>query len=157
MEEEANIARMKLDQKGDGQFEFKDNDGAVKEIGSVNPIEDFKKMVTDRKVDRVGTAIDQMKDMITKLVNHSLHGDLYQKAIECLAALREACVNEDEAQKFNLFMEILKKKYTAGSNKDFFDLIVQERISLITKDESSISSTITAEEAKQVKSILQSI
>eukprot|EP00347_Sterkiella_histriomuscorum_P022676 403337575 len=88
-----------------GGFEFKDNDGAVKEIGNVNPIEDFKKMVTDRKVDRVGTAIDQIKDMITKLVNNSLNGDLYHKAIECLASLREACITEDEAQEFNLFME----------------------------------------------------
>eukprot|EP00347_Sterkiella_histriomuscorum_P006817 403351317 len=103
-QEEAIIAMMKLIQNGGG-FEFKDNDGAVKEIGSVNPIEDFKKMVTDRKVDRVGTAIDQMKDMITKLVNNSLNGDLYHKAIECLASLREACITEDEAQEFNLFME----------------------------------------------------
>ena len=55
--------------KGDGK--------GVKEIGSVNPIEDFKAMVTDRNVDRVGDAIEQMKDMITKLVNNSLHGDLY--------------------------------------------------------------------------------
>ena len=55
MEEEAHLAKMKLNQNGDG-FEFKDDQ--VKEITSVNPIEDFKKMVSDRKVDRVGTAID---------------------------------------------------------------------------------------------------
>jgi hypothetical protein len=45
---------MKLEHKGDG-FEFKDDE--VKEISSVNPIDDFKKMVSDRKVDRVGDAI----------------------------------------------------------------------------------------------------
>lgn len=48
------MARMKLENKGNG-FEFKDDE--VKEISSVNPIEDFKKMVSDRKVDRVGDAI----------------------------------------------------------------------------------------------------
>jgi len=45
---------MKLEAKGDG-FEFKDEE--VKEISSVNPIEDFNKMISDRKVDRVGEAI----------------------------------------------------------------------------------------------------
>lgn len=49
-EEEAQAARMKLESKGDG-FEFKDED--VKEIRSVKPIEDFNKMISDRKVDRV--------------------------------------------------------------------------------------------------------
>jgi hypothetical protein len=29
----------------------------VKNIGSLNPLEDFKKMVSDRKTDRVGQAI----------------------------------------------------------------------------------------------------
>lgn len=64
----------------------------MKEISSVHPIEDFKKMVSDRKVDRVGDAIDQMKSMIDRFVNNSLAGDLYQKAIECLIALRESCI-----------------------------------------------------------------
>ena len=46
---------MKLEAKGNG-FEFKDEE--VKEISSVNPIEDFNKMINDRKVDRVGEAIN---------------------------------------------------------------------------------------------------
>lgn len=57
IEEEERIARLKVEQKGDG-FEFKDDE--VKEISSVNPIQDFKKMVSDRKVDRVSEAITQM-------------------------------------------------------------------------------------------------
>lgn len=32
---------------------------AVKDIGSTNPIEDFKKMISDRKIDRVSDAIRQ--------------------------------------------------------------------------------------------------
>lgn len=45
---------MKIDGKGD--FDFKDEE--VKEISSVNPIEDFAKMISDRKVDRVNDAIN---------------------------------------------------------------------------------------------------
>ena len=50
--EEERIANLKA--KGDG-FEFKDDE--IKEISSVNPIKDFEKMVSDRKVDRVGEAL----------------------------------------------------------------------------------------------------
>jgi len=38
-----------------------------------------------------------MEKMITRFVTNSLAGDLFPKAIECLIALREACVKEDEA------------------------------------------------------------
>ena len=41
-----------------------DDDKAKKEISSVNPIADFKAMINDRKVDRVGDAISQMQKMI---------------------------------------------------------------------------------------------
>jgi len=81
VEEEEHAARMKLEAKGDG-FEFKDEE--VKEISSVNPIEDFNKMISDRKVDRVGEAISQLQNMIERFVKNSLKGDLYNKAIECL-------------------------------------------------------------------------
>lgn len=65
---------MKLEQKGNG-FEFKDEE--VKEIKSVDPIGDFKKMISDRKVDRVGEALSQMQTMIERFVKNSLQGDLY--------------------------------------------------------------------------------
>lgn len=56
MVEEEERARMKLENKenGDG-FDFKDAD--VKEISSVNPVNDFNKMVNDRNVDRVADAL----------------------------------------------------------------------------------------------------
>lgn len=34
-----------------------DEDDSIKQIGSVNPIDDFEKMITDRKTDRVNDAI----------------------------------------------------------------------------------------------------
>jgi ATP-dependent DNA helicase 2 subunit 2 len=83
IEEEERIARLKVEQKGDG-FEFKDDD-VVKEISSVNPINDFKKMVSDRKVDRVSEAITQMQAMVERFIKNSLKGDLYSKAIDCIA------------------------------------------------------------------------
>jgi ATP-dependent DNA helicase 2 subunit 2 len=84
VEEEQRIARLKVEQKGDGGFEFKDDD-VVKEISSVNPIQDFKKMVSDRKVDRVSEAITQMQTMVERFIKNSLKGDLFSKAIECIS------------------------------------------------------------------------
>ena len=46
---EADAARVK-DGKGEP-------DDSIKQIGSVNPIEDFKQMISDRKIDRVQDAL----------------------------------------------------------------------------------------------------
>lgn len=54
-------------------------------------------MVNDRKHDRVSSAIAQLKVIIDRFIRASLHSDLYDKAFECLEALRAACVKEDEA------------------------------------------------------------
>jgi len=78
---------------GDG-FDMKEKE--IKEVGSVNPIADFKAMVNDKKVDRVGEAIKQMQQKIEHFVKGSLNGDLYSQAIECLQLLRDTCVSEDE-------------------------------------------------------------
>lgn len=117
--EEERIARMKGEPK-EGQD---DKDGAVKEISSVNPIADFEKMTNDRKVDRVGDALTQMMNMIERFIKNSLKGDLYQKAIECLAAMRKVCIRDDEAAKYNQFLDRVKKIFSRGSYKDFFLLL----------------------------------
>ena len=49
--EEEQAERLKMDRKDD-------DDKAKKEISSVNPITDFKAMISDRKVDRVNDAIN---------------------------------------------------------------------------------------------------
>ena len=58
---ESQAARIK-EGKGD------EEDDSIKQIGSVNPIDDFKKMITDRKTDRVGDAIKQMQAIIERYV-----------------------------------------------------------------------------------------
>lgn len=152
IEEEERIARLKVEQKGDG-FEFKDDE--VKEITSVDPIGDFKKMVSNRKVDRVGDAIGQMQSMIERFVKNSLKGDLFDKALECLQAMRETCVREDEAQRYNEFLQRLKRIFAKGSHAEFFQRFAAQGkvLSLITVKESAISSNVTEEEALKVSTV----
>lgn len=98
---EEEIARM----KGIGDEFGPGKDESIKQIGTVDPVGDFKKMVSDRKHDRVSSAISQMREIIDRYVRGSIGGDIYDKAVECLLALRESCVSEDEAPVFNRFME----------------------------------------------------
>ena len=93
---------VKIEEKG-GKMEFQ-KESTVKEISAVNPIADFKSMVSDRKVDRVADALGQMKRIIFRFVRNSLAGNLYEKALECLVEMRETSVSEDEAVAFNEFM-----------------------------------------------------
>lgn len=85
LEEQERVARLKDkggDNNGGDGFGFDDE---VKEITSVNPIADFKKMVSDRKVDRVSDAIVQLQTLIEKFIKNSLKGDLFAKAIDCIS------------------------------------------------------------------------
>lgn len=136
------------DGKEGGPGGFKE-DEEIKEIKSVDPIGDFKKMISDRKVDRVSSAIQQMQALIERLVKNSLKGDLFAKALECLGELRQACVQEDEAPQFNKFMEKIKKMFGRGLLAEFFKMVFQAEITLITNQESPISSMVTSAEAKK--------
>lgn len=106
-------------------------------------------MISDRKVDRVQDALSQMRTIVERYVRCSLNGDLYMKALECLRAIREACVKEDEAPTFNQFMAGLKDKFGHGAHQEFFAILVKEKLSLITFEESEISSVVTKAEAQE--------
>ena len=109
----------------------------------MNPIEDFKQMINDRKTDRVQDALRQMQAIIERYVRCSLNGDLYQKAFDCLIQMREACINEDEAPIFNKFMDKVKDLFAIGPHMDFFGMLAKNKFTLITKEESEISSAVT--------------
>ena len=77
-----------------------------------------------------------MEKMIKRFIDSSMNGDLYDKALECLIAMREGCVKEDEAESFNTLAQVLKR------NPDFFVKMQQAKCSLITKIESALSSNV---------------
>jgi ATP-dependent DNA helicase 2 subunit 2 len=101
---------------GDGKGQ--DPDADIKEIGTVNPIGDFKRMIEERHKDRTIEAILQMSKLILRYISTSMNNnDLYGKAFECLMAMRLACVDNDEAGLFNDLARQLKR------NSDFFALM----------------------------------
>ena len=90
-----------------------------------------------------------MREIIDRYIRGSIGGDIYDKAIDCLLALRESCISEDEAPTFNKFMEQLKERYSTGQHRDFFQMLVKRKLSLITCYESELSSIVTPQEAEQ--------
>ena len=90
-----------------------------------------------------------MQAIIERYVRCSLNGDLYQKAFDCLTQMREACINEDEAPIFNKFMDKVKDLFAVGPHMDFFGMLAKNKFTLITKEESEISSAVTQAEANE--------
>lgn len=82
----------------------------VEKIGDLNPVQDFEAMMSRRdSPEWVNKAIKYMKDKIFELVENSCEGDVYQKAVECLVALRKGCILEQVnfALLFTLYVSAL--------------------------------------------------
>jgi len=126
----------------------------VDEVGTVTPVEDFKAMLKRKDVDLVDIAIEQMKKRIVGLVNDSVKGSHYDKALDCLVALREGCVVEQEAEAFNKFLVDIKKFFRGNKHDGFWLRIVEKRISLITSDEDPNQSDFTEADANAVRTDL---
>ena len=87
-------------------------------------------------MDLVDDAMLQMKGIIYRLVDESVQGSYYQKAIECLNEMRKGCISEDEAEVFNDFLYNIKEKY---NKKDIWGCIIKEGLTLISNVESANS------------------
>lgn len=67
----------------------------AEKIGDLNPVEDFEAMMARRDSSKwVRKAIKEMEDYIYDLLENSLEGNTYPKAIDCLFALRKGCILE---------------------------------------------------------------
>lgn len=106
-------------------------------------------MVQDRTKDRVKDALAQLSEITEKYIRSSIDGDIYEKALECLQLLRETCISEDEAGTFNDFLKILKEKYhKSGEHRPFFDMLANNKVTLIDTLESNLSSVISPQQAE---------
>eukprot|EP01064_Diplonema_japonicum_P025119 TRINITY_DN3609_c0_g1_i1.p1 TRINITY_DN3609_c0_g1~~TRINITY_DN3609_c0_g1_i1.p1 ORF type:complete len:761 (+),score=166.13 TRINITY_DN3609_c0_g1_i1:73-2355(+) len=119
----------------------------VSTITTVTPVSDFKAMITRVDGDFVQQAITEMQNVITKLLQDSIRSQLYNKAKECIQALREACVCEDEAEAFNTYLSSVKKLCVSGQKQKFWTLLQTLNITLITTHEAP-DSKVTKQEAE---------
>ncbi|CAG8663340.1 12940_t:CDS:10, partial [Acaulospora morrowiae] len=119
----------------------------VREVGTVDPVSNFKAMILNRDEDLVTSAVEQMSGVILHYVKTSFGEGLYKKAIECMKALRQACAQENETSRFNDFLKELKTLCfnSQPPKTHFWESVIREKISLISEDEAPDSTTTTQE------------
>ncbi|XP_062463769.1 X-ray repair cross-complementing protein 5 isoform X3 [Pezoporus occidentalis] len=121
-------------------------EGNVTSVGSINPTEDFRILVRQKNAD--------FKDVSQQLINRidqfleNKGSQYYMKGINCIRVFREEAMKLSKVQCFNDFLQALKSKVEDKALADFWEIMMQDRISLITKDEAKESS-VTSEEAEK--------
>lgn len=71
------------------------SDKKVEKIGNQSPIQDFEAMMARRDSSKwVRKAIEEMQNYIANMLENSHERDAFQKAVECLKALRKGCIIE---------------------------------------------------------------
>nr|DBA19610.1 TPA: hypothetical protein GDO54_015413 [Pyxicephalus adspersus] len=121
-------------------------DGNVTSVGSVNPADDFQALVRQKNVNFQDVS-GQLVKRIYEFVD-TKQPQYYLKSMNCIKCLRTEAIRLSHAQIFNDFLQSLKEKTTGGNLKEFWEIVAQDAVSLITSEESKDSS-VTPEEAKQ--------
>ncbi|XP_074766642.1 X-ray repair cross-complementing protein 5 isoform X4 [Athene noctua] len=146
-EDGPNPKKAKIEEE-EGSFSIiKLAEGNVTSVGSVNPAEDFRILVRQKNAD--------FKDVSQQLINcinqflENKGSQYYMKGINCIRVFREEAIKMSKVQCFNDFLQVLKSKVDDKALADFWEIMIQDRISLITKDEAK-ESLVTSEEAEKL-------
>ncbi|NWW73375.1 XRCC5 protein, partial [Climacteris rufus] len=145
-EDEPSFKKPKIEDE-EGSFSImKLAEGNITSVGSVNPAEDFRILVRKKNAD--------FKDVSQQLINRidqfleNKGSQYYMKGIDCIRVFREEAMKLSKVQCFNDFLQALKSKLEDKALADFWEIMIQDRISLITRDEAEESS-VTGEEAEK--------
>lgn len=130
---------------------------SLKHVSDIRPIKDFEDMINDKTEDNTERAINEMKRVISKMIANLVPGDTFTKAVECLAALRKACIKEDEYAAFNEFLKDLRIQFSPTSDKhrELWQMIVNNSISLIGNAHCRISDVSEEESDEFLEDILR--
>jgi len=121
--------KAKTDGKSEQEVKFEDIvTKQVEKIGSVDPVSDFKQMINRRDDAKwVQKAIRDMIDMIKDLVKTSYGPTNFPKSLDCLTALRQGCVQMEEATAFNTALIELKNLFQK-KKETFWKLVVEKSV-----------------------------
>ena len=114
-------------------------------VGSVETIADFKRMIEHplKAVSLLCPALTQMQTRIVEFVEEGETAAYYRKAVSCIIELRKACLKHGESDTFNEFLRgTIKVKF---DDSDFWDMLVAEKITLISNAEDSAADATSTE------------
>ncbi|XP_062861614.1 X-ray repair cross-complementing protein 5 isoform X2 [Trichomycterus rosablanca] len=122
------------------------SEGNVTSVGSVNPAENFCTLV-QKKIIPFEQACEQLTHRMEQLLGNR-STEYYMKTIRCIQVFRERSVKEANAELFNTYIHSLKRSVPDRNLQEFWDLLVADALTLISKDEVE-SSTVSKQEAKE--------
>lgn len=122
--------------------------GQVTQVGTVDPVGDFRTMISQRDEDRFDEAAKQLRERILQLVLDSFRDQFYAKALECVKVLREEAIKAGESVMFNTFLQELKEKIINQRGHEFWLLLLKEEVTLISQSEAP-DCNITDTKAKE--------
>nr|XP_046260202.1 X-ray repair cross-complementing protein 5 [Scatophagus argus] len=121
-------------------------EGSVTSVGSVDPARDFRTLIRLKSLP-FGEVCQQLTHRIEQLLsNKSTH--YYMKSITCIQAFREQSVKLGNADLYNSYLQSLKRSIPNRRLEVFWDLLVQDAITLISKEEVE-GSSVSKSEANQ--------
>lgn len=121
-------------------------EGSVTSVGSVDPARDFQTLIKKKSLP-FGEVCQQLTRRIEQLLsNKNTH--YYMKSITCIQAFREQSVKLGDANLYNGYLQSLKRSIPNRGLEVFWDLLVQDAITLISTDEVE-GSTVSKNEANQ--------
>ncbi|XP_067890794.1 X-ray repair cross-complementing protein 5 [Heterodontus francisci] len=121
-------------------------EGNVTTVGSLTPAKDFQTLVHQKNFN-FREVTKQLMERIYQFLEVK-NREYYMKSMDCIRVCREEASKVGESQHFNMLLKTLKENVEAKGLQEFWELIVQEAVTLITKDEAA-ESTVTIDEAKQ--------
>jgi len=123
-------------------------------ISAENAIPEFKQMLNGTTDDNaVIDAANQMAEIVRRLVTESTANLKYDRAIENLKVLREQMLEFEMPEVYNDFIRDFKKRLAAeqlgGNRKEFWFLVMRQKLGLIDKGTLEISDVLE-EDAREV-------
>ncbi|XP_038124088.1 X-ray repair cross-complementing protein 5 [Cyprinodon tularosa] len=121
-------------------------EGSVTSVGSVDPARDFRALIKQKTIP-FGEVCQQLTHRIEQLLSNKTM-QYYMKSITCIQAFREQSVKQGNADLFNSYLQSLKRSIPSRALEVFWDLLVQDAVTLISKDEVE-GSSVSKNEANQ--------
>ncbi|XP_060786317.1 X-ray repair cross-complementing protein 5 [Neoarius graeffei] len=143
--EEPDTKKFKMDE-GEKFSLAETSEGNITSVGSVNPAGNFRTLV-QKKTIPFDQACEQLTHRMEQLLGNR-STDYYMKTLACVQAFREQSIKVSNADLFNSYMQSLKNSVPDKNFQQFWDLLVADSITLISKDEVE-SSTVSKQEADQ--------
>uniref|UniRef100_A0A3B4B6W2 X-ray repair cross-complementing protein 5 n=1 Tax=Periophthalmus magnuspinnatus TaxID=409849 RepID=A0A3B4B6W2_9GOBI len=144
--EETDAKKAKKDEE-DEEYNLADiAEGSVTSVGSVDPARDFCTLIKQKTLP-FGDVCQQLTHRIEQLLSNK-NAHYYMKSITCIQAFREQSVKLGNPDLYNSYLQSLKRSIPNRGLEEFWDLLVQDRVTLISKDEVG-GSTISKQDANQ--------